>query len=73
MLLCVAEGRAEVSSSEAVRCLEAMGGEGGSEGWWSNPCRFAKVLSRVWLLRLRLPQSSAKKYNSFLVNLFVLH
>lgn len=72
MLLCVAEGRAEVSCPEAVWCLEVMGGEGGREGWWNNPSRFAKVLSRVWLLRLRLPQSSAK-YNSFLVNLFVLH
>lgn len=73
MLLCVAEGGAEVSCSEAVWCLEALGGEGGREGWWSNPSKFAKLLSRVWLLRLRLPQSSAKKYNSFLVNLFVLH
>lgn len=53
-LLCVAWGRAEVSCSQAVWCLEAVGGEGSKEGWWSNQNKFAKILSRVWLLRLRL-------------------
>lgn len=35
--------------------------------------KFAKALSSVGLLRLKLPESSAKMYDSFLIDLFVLH
>lgn len=72
-LLCVVQGRAEVSSSEQLVAWRLRDGEGGGEGGWSNPSKFAKAQSRIWLLRLRLPESGAKKYNCFLVNLFVLH
>lgn len=59
----VAFGGVEATHSEAVWCLEAVNKEQG-QGSEIYPGMFVMVSSRVWLLRLKLPQSGAFQINS---------